>query len=293
MQDNQADRVEPSRVQRERSIGAIIAETRHLTAEQVESVLAYQKKHSMRFGEAAVAMGVASADDVIFALAQQYHYPVTLEEQKQLSPELVALNKPFSRQVEAFRNLRSQIIMRVDPSSEGARRPLAVVSHDVGDGKTFMAANLAITLAQLGGRTLLVDADMRSPRLHEMFGLKNGAGLSTILSGRAENQVIQQATGAPNLFVLPVGPTPPNPVELVERPAFGLLLNELISKFDHVVVDTPAAAYGSDAAVIAARCGTVLVVARRGESRLRTLTQLTAVLQQSRAKILGVLYNEH
>jgi chain length determinant protein tyrosine kinase EpsG len=293
MQDNQADRVEPSRAQRERSIGAIIAETRHLTAEQVESVLAYQKKHAMRFGEAAVAMGVASADDVIFALAQQYHYPVTLEEQKQLSPELVALNKPFSRQVEAFRNLRSQIIMRVDPSSEGARRPLAVVSHDVGDGKTFVAANLAITLAQLGGRTLLVDADMRSPRLHEMFGLKNGAGLSTILSGRAENQVIQQATGAPNLFVLPVGPTPPNPVELVERPAFGLLLNELISKFDHVVVDTPAAAYGSDAAVIAARCGTVLVVARRGESRLRTLTQLTSALQQSRAKVLGVLYNEH
>lgn len=79
----------------------------------------------------------------------------------------------------------------------------------------------------------------------------------------------------------------------MERPAFGLLLNELISKFDHVVVDTPAAAYGSDAAVIAARCGTVLVVARRGESRLRTLTQLTSALQQSRAKVLGVLYNEH
>lgn len=293
MQDNQADRVEPSRAVRERSIGAIIAETRHLTAEQVESVLAYQKTHSMRFGEAAIAMGVASADDVIFALAQQYHYPVAQEDQKQLAQELVALNKPFSRQVEAFRNLRSQIIMRVDPSSEGARRPLAVVSPDVGDGKTFVAANLAITLAQLGGRTLLVDADMRSPRLHEVFSLKNGAGLSNILSGRAENQVIQQATGVPNLFVLPVGPTPPNPVELVERPAFGLLLNELISKFDHVVVDTPAAAYGSDAGVIAARCGSVLVVARRDESRLRTLSQLTTLLQHSRSKILGVLYNEH
>lgn len=293
MQDNQADRVEAGRGNRERSIGAIIAETRHLTAEQVESVLAYQKKHSVRFGEAAVAMGVASADDVIFALAQQYHYPVALEDQKQLAQELVALNKPFSRQVEAFRDLRSQIIMRVDPSAEGERRPLAVVSPDVGDGKTFVAANLAVTLAQLGGRTLLVDADMRSPRLHEVFGLKNGAGLSNILSGRAENQVIQQAMGVPNLFVLPVGPTPPNPVELVERPAFGLLLNELISKFDHVVVDTPAAAYGSDAAVIAARCGAVLVVARRDESRVSTLQHLVRQVQQSRSKILGVLYNEH
>jgi len=293
MQDNQADRVDPSRGNRDRSIGAIIAETRHLTAEQVENVLAYQKKHAVRFGEAAVAMGVASADDVIFALAQQYHYPVALEDKKQLSQELVALNKPFSRQVEAFRDLRSQIIMRVDPSAEGGRHPVAVVSPDVADGKTFVAANLAITLAQLGGRTLLVDADMRSPRLHEVFGLQNSAGLSNILSGRAESQVIQQVSGVPNLFLLPVGPTPPNPVELVERPAFGLLLNELISKFDHVVVDTPAAAYGSDAAVIAARCGAVLVVARRDESRVQTLRNLVGQLQRSRAQILGVLYNEH
>jgi chain length determinant protein tyrosine kinase EpsG len=293
MQDNQADRADPGRSYRDRSIGAIIAETRHLTAEQVESVVEYQKKHAVRFGEAAVALGVASADDVIFALAQQYHYPVAHEVQQQFSQELVALSKPFSRQVEAFRDLRSQIIMRVDPSAEGSRRPLAVVSPDVGDGKTFVAANLAITLAQLGGRTLLVDADMRSPRLHEVFGLKNNSGLSAILSGRAENQVIQQVVGVPNLFVLPVGPTPPNPVELVERPAFGLLLNELISKFDHVVLDTPAAAHGSDAAVIAARCGVSLVVARRDESRVRTLGQLTTLLNHGRSKILGVLYNEH
>lgn len=293
MQDNQADRVDAGKGNRERSIGAIIAETRHLTADQVENVVAYQKKHAVRFGEAAVDMGVASADDVIFALAQQYHYPVAFDEQARLSQELVALSKPFSRQVEAFRDLRSQIIMRVDPSVEGERRPLAVVSPEVGDGKTFVAANLAITLAQLGSRTLLVDADMRSPRLHEVFGLQNAAGLSNILSGRAESQVIQQAPGVPNLFVLPVGPTPPNPVELVERPAFGLLLNELISKFDYVVVDTPAAAYGSDAAVIAARCGAVLVVARRDESRVKALGQLTALLQQTRSKILGVLFNEH
>lgn len=293
MHDNQADRLDPNPSQRERSIGAIIAETRHLTAEQVESVLAYQKKHAVRFGEAAVATGLASADDVIFALAQQYHYPVSLEEQKQLSAELVALNRPFSQQGEAFRDLRSQIIMRVDPGSEVARRPLAVVSADIGDGKTFVAANLAVALAQLGGRTLLVDADMRSPRLHEVFGLKNSAGLSNILSGRTEGQVIQQVAGVQNLFVLPVGPTPPNPVELVERPAFGLLINELVSKFDHVVVDTPAAAYGSDAAVVAARCGSVLVVARRNESRIKAVGQLTQALEHSRAKVLGVLYNEH
>lgn len=293
MHDNQADQLASNPSQRERSIGAIIAETRHPTAEQVESVLAYQKKHSVRFGEAAIATGLASADDVIFALAQQYHYPVSLEQQKQISAELVTLNRPFSQQGEAFRDLRSQIILRVDPGSEGARRPLAVVSADIGDGKTFVAANLAVTLAQLGGRTLLVDADMRSPRLHEVFGLANNAGLSNILSGRTEGQVIQQVSSVQNLFVLPVGPTPPNPVELVERPAFGLLINELVSKFDHVVVDTPAAAYGSDAAIVAARCGSVLVVARRNESRIKAVGQLNEALEHSRAKVLGVLYNEH
>ena len=74
---------------------------------------------------------------------------------------------------------------------------------------------------------------------------------------------MQQVPGVPGLFLLPVGVTPPNPLELVERPAFGLLMRELTSKFDHVVVDTPAAEYGADAAVIAARCGAALVVARK------------------------------
>lgn len=292
MQDTQAATADAG-ASRERSIGAIIAETRHLSAEQVASIAAYQKQHSLRFGEAAVAMGIASADDVLFALAQQYHYPVASDERRELAGELVALNQPFSRQVEAFRDLRSQIIMRMDPGAGGQRRPLAIVSPDVADGKTFAAANLAVTLAQLGGRTLLIDADMRSPRLHEVFGVGNSAGLSSILSGRAGSQVIQQAEGVRNLFVLPVGPTPPNPVELVERPAFGMLLNELIGKFDHVVVDTPAAVHGSDSAVIAARCGAVLIVARRGASRVQAVRQLSALLDHGRAQVLGVLYNEH
>jgi protein-tyrosine kinase len=83
-------------------------------------------------------------------------------------------------------------------------------------------------------------------------------------------------SGVPSLFVLPVGTTPPNPLELVERPAFGLLMRELLAKFDHVVVDTPAACYGSDAGVIAARCGAALLIARRNASRVAMLQELVA-----------------
>ena len=275
----------------DRSIGSIIAETRNLTADQVEKVLAHQKAKGIRFGEAAIALGYASIDDVLFALSQQFHYPYAAEDRRKANPELVALNQPFGVQAESFRAIRSQIMMRLFNEGQD-RRAIAVVSPDSGDGKTIIAANLAVTLAQLGGRTLLVDADMRGPRQHAVFGIDNSAGLSGILSGRAEAKVIQQVVGVPSLFVLPVGITPPNPLELVERPAFGLLVRELLAKFDHVVVDTPAAKYGSDSAVIAARCGAALVVARQGKSQVVSLQDLVANLSETPAKMVGVIVNE-
>ena len=276
----------------DRSIGTIISETRNLSAEQVEQILVYQRKNSVRFGEAAIALGFASTDDVLFALAQQFHYPYAAEEQRKTSPELIALNQPFSVQAEAFRAIRSQVMMRVFGDADAGRRALAVVSPDHGDGKTYFAANLAVTLAQLGGRTLLVDADLRAPRQHEVFNVRNEAGLSGILAGRAEAQVVQQIVGVPSLFILPVGVTPPNPVELVERPAFALLIRELVSKFDHVIVDTPAASSGSDASVIAARCGSALVVARKNQSSIHALQDLVATLTGTPARLAGVIVNE-
>ena len=105
--------------------------------------------------------------------------------------------------------------------------------------------------------------------------------------------MIKQVPDLPSLYVLPVGVTPPNPVELVERPAFALLMRELLSKFDHVVVDTPAAVYGADATVIAARCGAALVLARQGRSKVSRLQDLVATLNNSPAKLAGVILNEY
>jgi protein-tyrosine kinase len=276
----------------DRSIGNIIAETRNLGVDQVEKILAYQRDHKVKFGEAAVALGLASFDDILFALSQQFHYSYAQDETNKFSPELIALSQPFSQQAETFRAIRSQLIMRSFGEANLPRRALAIVSPDVGDGKSYFAANLAVTLAQLGGRTLLVDADLRSPRQHEVFNLANGSGLSGILSGRAESKVIQQVAGIGSLFVLPVGVTPPNPVELVERPAFGLLMHELVAKFDHVIVDTPAAILGSDANVIAARCGGALVVARKDASQVYALQELVSAMAASAAIVVGVIVNE-
>jgi chain length determinant protein tyrosine kinase EpsG len=280
-----------SEAARERSIGDIIREANNLSADQVEQVLAHQRQHGMRFGEAAVALGLIETSDVLWALSQQFHYPYTPEARAKLHAELVVANRPFSEQAEAFRSIRSQLTMRLH-SGQNPRRAIAVVSPDSGDGKTFFAANLAIAYSQLGGRTLLIDADLRSPRQHELFGIDNAVGLSGVLSGRSLKRVVHPVIDLPSLFVLPVGTPPPNPLELLERPAFNLLMNDLLNQFDHVVVDTPAAAAGADASVIAARCGAALAIARRGRSRLTALQDLVALLKETPVHVVGALLNE-
>ena len=277
----------------DRSIGEILAELRELSAEQVALVLDHQRQHGLRFGEAAVALGLVSRDDVLFALSQQFHYPYAPEGRSgAVRADLVMLNEPFSARAEAFRALRSQMMMRVWTEAEPVRRALAVISPQSGDGKTYCSANLAVALAQLGGRTLLVDADLRGPRQHEVFRLSNRGGLSGVLSGRGDRDAVQPVPGLPTLSVLTGGTTPPNPLELVERPAFGLLIRELSDKFDHVIVDTPAGVYGADSIVIAARCGAALVIAREHQSRITKLQELVGAIAGSPARVAGVVVNE-
>lgn len=276
----------------DRSIGDLMRESRNLSDAQIEQILLYQREHDVRFGEAAVALDFATNDDVVWALAQQFHYPY-VPGARPGNPELVVAANPFSDEAEAFRELRSQLMMSV-MTGEEPRRALSVLSPNIGDGKTYLAANLAIAFSQLGGRTLLVDADMRTPRQQNVFGIGHPmAGLSGILSGRAEQNVIVQIPDLPSLYLLPAGAVPPNPLELVQRPAFGLLVAELLSKFDYVVVDTPANVHGADARVIAAKCGAALVMGRKGKSRMAAMDKLLKGLGKSAVKVAGVVMNEH
>ena len=176
---------DPSEGVLDRSIGSIISELRDLSPQQVEQILAYQQQHGVRFGEAAVALGLVSNNDVLQALSQQFHYPYSPKRAD--NQELVTLTEPFSVQAEAFRAIRSQITMRLNHEGE-VRKALAVISPNTLDGKSFFTANLAVALAQLGSRTLLVDADMRGPRQHKIFEVPNKTGLSSVLSGRTSTR---------------------------------------------------------------------------------------------------------
>ena len=279
----------------DRSIGDFLRERLKLTDAQIDDILSYQREHHLRFGDAAIALRLASGADVVWALSRQFHYPYAVEsEAAELNRELTVAIDPFSEEAEIFRDIRSQLLMSV-MAPEQRTAALAVVSPGVGDGKTFFAANMAVSFSQVGGRTLLIDADMRTPRQHELFGVPNGMGLSNILAGRADadTEVIQQTAALPNFFLLAAGAIPPNPLELIQRPAFSLLMQELRSKFDHVVVDTPAASHGADCRVLAAKCGAALVIGRRDASRITAMHKLLSQLGKSQTKLAGVMINEH
>ncbi|MFO1220328.1 MAG: polysaccharide biosynthesis tyrosine autokinase [Burkholderiaceae bacterium] len=276
----------------ERPIGAILIESQALKPEQVEAVLLHQRRRGMRFGDSAVDLGYVKRDDVLWALSQQFEYPYAKAQGAMLHRELRMANEPFSEEVESFRDLRSHLLMTA-LAPDGPRRSLAVVSPNIGDGKTFIAANLAVAFSQLPGRTLIIDADMRTPRLHRVFGVEAANGLSGILSGRNEVNCISPVPSLPNLYILPVGAVPPNPLELAQNAAFRLLLEELTRKFHYVLVDTPAAAHGSDARLIATRAGAAVVVCRRGKSQSGPAQKLVSQLAKAQVAMGGLVMNDY
>ena len=176
-------------------------------------------------------------------------------------------------------------------NSSAERKGLAVVSADSGDGRSYIAANLAIVFSQLGERTLLIDADMRVPRQHRLFSLGKRAGLSDILVGRAGSEAIVSIDALPNLSVLSAGATPPNPQELLGRQNFSKLLLALGEDFDVIIVDTPPASACADAHTVAVRTGAALIVARQGQSSIARLAHFTHSLREFGVTLVGSVLN--
>lgn len=273
------------------SIGAILIDSGLLSAEDAERILRLGKEEGLRFGEAAIKLGLVSEDAIRFALSRQFDYPVVIPGRSALSSDLVAAYRPHSAEVEAMRALRSQLMLRWF-SGEAERRALAVVSAEGGVGRSYLAANLAIVFSQLGEHTVLVDTDMRKPKQHLLFGLENRNGLSSILSGRGNVGAIQRIDDLMDLSVLPAGSVPPNPQELLARPLYSQLMRELVEEFDIVILDTPPANEFADAHTVAVRAGAALVVARANQSRLRHVRGLIDSLTHESAHVVGTVLSE-
>ena len=275
----------------ERLIGAILVEAGRLTPENAERILRLQRDEDLRFGDAGARLGLLTHADIEFALSRQFGHPYLLRGESRVSEELIAAYEPLSHHSEALRALRNQLMTRWFDGNR-ADKALAIISAERKEGRSFLAANLAVVFSQLGAHTLLIDADMRNSRQQALFGLDNRVGLSAVLSGRAGLDEIQRIPGLRELSVLPAGAQPPNPHELLARALFSKMLEELERKFDVILLDSPAAALYADAETVAVRAGAALVVARKHAARMWRVRGVSDTVSHASTTIVGAVLND-
>lgn len=265
------------------SIGRILVDMGKLTPEDTARVLSIQAEKGLRFGEAALHLGLVTESDVQVVLASQFGYQYGQLEQSPLDPVLVAALDPFGEEAEILRALRGQLAV----SWFGEHKALAIVAVDGSASAAVLAANLGITFAQQGQRTLLVDADMRSARLHELFQISGKTGLSDVLAGRTDDNRVVRVAPFDNLSLLCAGPQPPNPHELLGMASFGALNHELCQSADVVLYNGPPLSSRADGYAIALRArGVLLVVGQGGTSKAR-LREARSLMLRSGVEIVG------
>jgi protein-tyrosine kinase len=273
-----------------RAIGSILVEQGLLSPAGRDEIQRYATEHGIRFGDAAQKLRLLTQRDIDLAIGQQYHYPTLARGGNDgVSSEVIAGYLPQSELVEPLRALRSQLNLRW----VAEHKVLAITSPGRGEGRSWLAANLATVYAQLGMRTLLIDSDMRQPRQHRLFNLNNGLGLSALLTGRASRDIVARIHPQLRLFVLTAGTLPPNPQELLARPIFDLVLQRFSEQYDIIIMDTPAASDVADAQIVAARADAAVLLARLNHTRSKQLTDTMRNLKQSGVNVIGSVITDH
>ncbi len=205
--------------------------------------------------------------------------------------ELVAQHLPKSQMSEAFRALRTSLLLS---QADHPPQVILVTSALPREGKTTAAANLAVTLAQLGDRTLLIDADLRKPGIGRLLSLGSGkyAGLSSFLAGVSSLDLVTiQHPAIPNLSAIPTGPLPPNPADLLSSHKLDDAITELRTKFKFIVIDSPPIMAATDAVILSVKADGVLLVVRSGETPKEAFTRTRDLLLSVKAHLLGVVLN--
>ena len=286
------DTVEISRekfVNKAHSIGDLLFQLGKVSKADLERIVALQAESNLRFGDAAIRLGLIKESDIQQVLALQFNYPYLEKSKSSFSEELVAAYEPFSKQVEVFRELRSQLIMGW--FNKGFKS-LAVLSCNSGEGASYVVANLAILFSQLGERTLLIDANLRQPRQHQIFNVKDRKGLSDIIVSRAGLEKIHRLKEFNDLSILSAGTLPPNPQELLNHAAFSDLMVQVIGQYDVVLVDTAPAKSLADAQPVVACCGGALIVSKLHSTSMTDLKQTRDQVLVAGANLVGTVVND-
>jgi receptor protein-tyrosine kinase len=203
-------------------------------------------------------------------------------------PELLQASQPRHPRSEAIRALRTRLLLARDDTHHAGM--FAVMSPCAGEGRSQLCAELAIAFAQLGRTTLLIDADLRNPRQHRLFGEHNRSGLAQALH-RNESPWIHGVSGIAPLALLTSGGVPTNPLELLSASRFEKIVTGCQRDFEFVVIDTPPATRYSDALAIAAVAGRVLIVTRARATSFTAVTEMVRQLAATSTHVAGAVIN--
>jgi capsular exopolysaccharide synthesis family protein len=195
---------------------------------------------------------------------------------------------PKSVAAECCRSIRTNILFM---SPDRPLRTMVVTSPSPQEGKTTTAINLGVTMAEAGGRVLIVDTDMRRPRLHRSFGVPNQTGISTVIVGKSTIEEAVKRTDVPNLDVLPCGPVPPNPSELLHTERFAAVLADCAKLYDRIILDSPPTSAVTDPAVLGNLCDGVVLVVKAGETTRDSAMHARRQLLGAKARLFGVVVN--
>jgi capsular exopolysaccharide synthesis family protein len=214
---------------------------------------------------------------------------ISADVEKSRMRALVTYERPKSEAAEAYRALRTSILL----SSFGAPpKVILVTSAMPQEGKTTISANSALVLAQRGSRVLLLDADLRRPGIEKLFGLTSHKGLSSLISGSSNAEdVILPFPEVPTLWILPAGPIPPQPAELLGSSVMKDQIARWRNEFDHIIIDTPPCLSVTDAVLLSPEADRVILVARSGQTTRPALRRACDLLLQVNANVMGIVLN--
>ena len=291
LSDSSFNQLSPELVMRKGRMGDAYIKTNRLTPQEVEDIVQLQNRLHIRFGEAAVRLGLLTEEEVQEVLDKQFNYASFGVKGKasKISQSLAILHAPGSEAAEAIKRLRSEVLVRLGEESMIA---IAVLSPAKGEGKSHIAASLAIAFAQLNIKTLLIDANLRSPVQHKLFGIANQTGLSTILAKRSAKSLDAIPEIMPDFWVLGSGPLPPNPLEILSAPKFSELLDHFANQVSVFIIDTPPTTQSADAQMIARQTGRALFVARENLTKLAELKKAKNEMTAAGVDVLGTVYNQ-
>ena len=214
--------------------------------------------------------------------------PMPRERQAVPAQRLVIAHDPYHPRSEQIRSLRTELLLRHEDSDSA--NILAVLSPCAAEGRSHLAAELAISFAQLGRPTLLVDADLRHSQQHLLFNASNARGLGQALA-REQRPSFQNVLGLPALFLLTAGPSPHNPLELLSDRCFEAVVDEWRQNFQFVVLDTPPVSRYADGLAVATIVGRVLSLSRAQRTPYRDTRNMMRRLAATRSRVLGAVIN--